>query len=365
MRTIEDQLREALRDMADEVQLVPLLQRLEESREPTLLTSWRERRVSLTLVGALAAAAAVTLAVVLQPWQPHAIEPAERPPQQFQLSLESSPRPGPASLAVVLNEHSVAPSVQLLTADRGGTAGVSDVEGADWAVQRLSYDGTKLLRMPHSGSAVVLDLTTGKSVELEAADGPMGELSRDGGTLAAYVSPDQVDWEIVLVDVASGRATTLHRIAPDPFMSGLTAGSTPGMVGWAPDDSKLAFTDREDLVVVDRQGTVLARESGVHLENGSQGWSPDGKSLLVYDLRASTFGIQPVEGGDATPVTGPPGAVRPLGWSGERIVWLVGQPGSQELITTDQGGADAQPWCRLDVGDEPVENVMWSKALSG
>lgn len=62
---------------------------------------------------------------------------------------------------------------------------------------------------------------------------------------------------------------------------------------------------------------------------------------------------------------GPRGALQPLGWAGERVVWLVGEAGSQMLVTTDQQGAGAEVWCRLDVGGVPVESVTWSHALSG
>ena len=54
-----------------------------------------------------------------------------------------------------------------------------------------------------------------------------------------------------------------------------------------------------------------------------------------------------------------------MGWAGSRVVWLSGQPGEQELVTTDMDGAAPQTWTRFDVGDLSVEDVEWSTDYAG
>jgi hypothetical protein len=103
----------------------------------------------------------------------------------------------------------------------------------------------------------------------------------------------------------------------------------------------------------------------VHLVNGSQSWSPDSRSILVYDGESKDFAVQPVDGGEQVVLTPPADAVRPLGWAGDRVVWLAGQPGSQRLVTAGTDSGAAETWVRFEVGDAPVESVTWSRALSG
>jgi hypothetical protein len=85
----------------------------------------------------------------------------------------------------------------------------------------------------------------------------------------------------------------------------------------------------------------------------------------MYDWKAERFVVRDVTDGSETVLRMPPGALRPLGWAGSRVVWLVGQPGDQRLVTTDQTGAEPRPWMLLDIGQRAVETVGWSSELSG
>jgi len=139
----------------------------------------------------------------------------------------------------------------------------------------------------------------------------------------------------------------------------------PGQ-GWSPDGRLLAVHDGADLLVMEAgSGEVQEVLADVHLVNGSQSWSPDGRDVLGYDPRTRTFEVVPVDGSEPRVVEPPDGTARPLGWSGDRVVWLAGEPGTQRLVVADADGGDAETWLRFEVGDLPVESVTWSRDLSG
>jgi hypothetical protein len=85
----------------------------------------------------------------------------------------------------------------------------------------------------------------------------------------------------------------------------------------------------------------------------------------MYHQPSGRFVVARVDGEPESVLAAPRSGGRPLGWAGTRIVWLVGPPGNQRLVTTDRTGADLQPWTRLEIGDRSVASVQWSRALTG
>jgi hypothetical protein len=86
---------------------------------------------------------------------------------------------------------------------------------------------------------------------------------------------------------------------------------------------------------------------------------------LLYDPQTIRFVVRNLAPGSESVLEPPGDALRPLGWAGSRVVWLVGQPGDQRLVTTDQRGADPRTWTNLAVGNRAVETVTWSQTLAG
>ena len=92
-----------------------------------------------------------------------------------------------------------------------------------------------------------------------------------------------------------------------------------GSLGWSPDGSLLAMKDGPD-----------TRFPHTSMVNGSQSWKPDGRSLLVYDGQGPSFSVRHVDGTAPTVLGAPPGADRPFGWAGSRVVWLAGAAGTSD-----------------------------------
>jgi Tol biopolymer transport system component len=166
---------------------------------------------------------------------------------------------------------------------------------------------------------------------------------------------------LAVVDVATGHTRDVRRLSRREG-PGAVAGA---QLGWSPDGRLIAVKSITDTLVVDLRGHLEVKLRQASLVNGSQSWSPDGGSLLLYDTARSVYRVADVRGGGSTDLTTPAGVTRALGWAGERIVWLAGSPGTQRLVTTDRTGHDEAPWTRLDVGDLAVASVTWSRALSG
>lgn len=365
MRHLEDQVRDVLREMADEATPVHLLGRLDSTRHrrrPPL------RRRTIAAVAATVLAALVTASLLLlRSDRPSIVEPVEHPPKVVRLSDASSTAPGRSVLAVRLNGGQlVPPAAYLLPVNRTAAVLLSLSRSVPFAwedgfvaSERLSADGTRLVRRSnkhnnHDDRLEVVNLVTGRSDFLGGFQGYCPELSPDNRTVAVYTSQGH---DVSLVDVRTRSSTVLHRF--DYAYADDVCG-----VGWSPDGTRLALRDATGTIVLDRTGHVVRRIPGVPT-NGSMSWSPDGRSLLVYEPRAGRFVTVPLAGGPSTTLRTPADALKPLGWAGSRIVWLAGQPGDQSLVSSDQHGGDARTWTRLDVGDRGVEDVSWSKALGG
>lgn len=365
MTVTESRLREVLTELADEAQPVPLLHRLDR-RMPA---ADRRRRLVITAVAAATAVVVAASAGLVWSWTTSMPQPAHQPVEVFELDTVRTTRPGRAWFVVTLagSNHVAGNEIPAFVAPAGSGRAVlvppSTARPTPFA-QRLSADGTRLTRFTQTNldpaAVEVLDLTTGeiRGEELgPALDGFVyaAELSPDNGTVAIYL-----DGQVRVVDVGTGAATTVHR---QPIWDEFDSFS-PG-VGWSPEGTRLAVHDEADLLVLDRAGQLLQELVGTHLVNGSQSWSPDGESVIGYDVARAQFQIVPVDGGSRRELEPPAGAIRPLGWAGDRVVWLAGDPGDQRLLTADDDGADARTWLRFEVGDVPVESVTWSRDLSG
>jgi hypothetical protein len=213
----------------------------------------------------------------------------------------------------------------------------------------------------------VVNLLTGRSDTLGGPDSTCSQLSPDNGTVAAWGLHDDVE----LIDVRSGTTTVILPPPPPPPTPPPTpivrSGATGNCIGlaWSPDSRTLWVRNPSGSALIDRRGRVLIRVPGAHVPNGSMSWSPDGRSTLMYRVRQGQFVIVPTDGGPPTLLRRPPDGVQPLGRAGPRVVWLVGQAGAQSLVTTDRRGEGARTWMRFDVGDQAIEAVSWSRALSG
>ncbi len=181
-------------------------------------------------------------------------------------------------------------------------------------------------------------------------------LSPDNATLAYYSS--RFGGHVRLTDVRTGSSSVLRTAA---FRSEVICGG----LAWSPEGDLLAVRDGKGSVLVDRDGRVVRRIPGGSVTNGSMSWSPDGRQILFYDSPEGTFVVLRLAEQDEVALPRPPDGVEPIGWTGDRVVWLVGRPGAQSLQTTDDRGADLRTWMRFEVGGRGVEAVQWSRDLSG
>lgn len=368
-RMFEDRLHVALHDLADEVRPAPLLDR-------ALQPAPRPRQARRTLLVATAAVAALVVGIATAVWLrtdgPHLVEPVQHPPKVFRLSGLTSDSPGRATMAVVLTrptqtEHSEAAPSYLVRAAGGPVVALPLSEQATAGSYRLSSDGRVAIRSNGVlGPAFVLvDLTTGRERAVDDDEALHLALSPDGATAAEY-TPDAVE----LVDLGSGARRVLWRLTNPPGTTVLGAIAShalavTGALGWSPDGSLLSVRDGPDTLVLDRRGNLRARLPYSSMVNGSQSWAPDSRSLLMYDTRGSGFSVRHLDGSTPTVLRAPADAVRPLGWSGSRIVWLTGATGSQRLVLADEESHHVETWMRFDVGAVPVEDVTWSTDLTG
>jgi hypothetical protein len=349
----EARLRGLLQEMAEEAQPVQLLTRLER-RAPAV----HRRRAVVTALAVAAVALVAVAATVVQARMMSMPQPAYEPPEVFELGTTTSTQPGTAWMAMQLTEPD--PSVYVTPAGGGATVAVPprpDNEYVRWA--RLSPDGSHLVRVNLTDLAntiEVVNLGSGQVVVLEVW-AHSAEISPDNRTVAVVI-----EGRVDLVDVVTGASRTVRELPAyderDP--------DTRGGLGWDPDGARLATHDGAgNVAILDANGREQDVLAGAQLVNGSQSWSPDGRSILVYDSNRRGFAAQPADGGEGAPLTPPADAVRPLGWAGDHIVWLVGEPGSQRLVTADIDGERIETWLRFEVGEVPIESVTWSRALSG
>lgn len=370
MTLAEARLRSLFQELAEDAQPTALLSRLDD-RAPLVV---RRRRLAVSVVAVAVACAVAVSTAVVQTRTTSMPQPTDSPPQVFELAATTSVRPGTAGLAVTMASalNLLETSTPAYVVPAGGTAVVAvppSAETRPLSYQRLSADGSHLVRLSIGSSPVeVLDLATGEITRLDV-EAVIGEIAPDNRTIAVYL-----DGDVRLLDIATGGARASIPVARHRELD-----SFAPALGWSPDGDRLAVNDQGDLVIVDRLGRREGSRAQMHLVNGSQSWSPDSRSLLVFDVELGGYVVQPVDdvvhpvdddgqpvdGGRRARVVAPPDATRPLGWAGDRVVWLAGEAGDQQLVTADLGGGDPETWLRFEVGDRPVESVTWSRDLSG
>jgi hypothetical protein len=357
--TLEDHLRDTLNEMAAEAHQAPLLQRLDAR---SALRQRRHRLVAVATAATVAAAVAATTVVVFRLDRPTVVEPVERPPKVFRLSDVSTTRPGPAHLAVTLTVPGSLPgsspddAAYLQDASGGGTVMLAQSEWVPSTYsQHLSWDGTRFVRQNNSSGdprLEIVNLRTGSVNKLDGRRGFCPQLSPDNRTVAIVDTKNR----LAFIDARSGRV--LHGGA-------VGGGATCASLAWTPDGKLLAAEMDQGSLLVDPRGRTVVRLGKGVAVNCGMSWSPDGRSILLYDRGSGRYVIHDVNDGSDTLLEAPADALRPLGWAGSRVVWLLGEPGDQRLVTTDQHGAAPTPWMRLDVGTNPVATVQWSWHLSG
>jgi hypothetical protein len=94
-------------------------------------------------------------------------------------------------------------------------------------------------------------------------------------------------------------------------------------------------------------------------------WSPDGREVLLYQRVPGRFVAMAVASGSVRVLVAPPGAVRPMGWAGTDVVWLVGGTGHERLVVSRPDGSDRHEWVRLDLNGLALRTVQWSQRLAG
>jgi hypothetical protein len=363
MTSTEERVRAALRDLAAESQPVPLLLPLMRRRA-------RERRRRRITIGSavVATAAAIVVGLLLAGYLPSkAPVPAQHPLKEFHLSGTSSTHPGLARMVVTLSggaSETITPYVVASASGRAVQFVPTTTLGPDAPgtvdEHRLSEDGRFVLQIRGvgrgpgggGGTVVVTNLATGQGRRFADHLLSWAEFSPDGKTLAM-----RDETQVTLVDVATGQRRPLPRLTIRP--------ATGAELGWSPDGRLLAVENIGETLIVDLQGHIRTRLRGMSLLDGSKSWSPDGQSILGYDGAHPGLRLARVDDGPRHAVRPPANAVRALGWTGDRVVWLTGYPGSQRLVTTDAHGGDAALWMNFDVGTQGVSTVSWSHALSG
>ena len=357
MNSVEEQVRSALHELADEARPAPLLQRLEARRDVPA----RIPRPRLAVTAVAAAVVVVLLAAVaLRAQVTRRIDPAEQPPKVLRLSESGTLAPGRALLAVTLAGDSENDNTPAYVLPRGASEAVflpltGKVEG-QWT-QHLSADGSSFVRQSWQrtdASIEIVDLRTGRVDDVAGALGNCATLSPDGRLVAAAHA---TTGDVVLIDRGTGTSVRIADEGPDCGY---------GSFGWAPDSDRLVVRTRYGSEVRDRQGGLQQEIPGWGLTNGSMSWSSDGEDILMYQWATGEFAIVSADGDTVTTLPELPGVHRALGWAGDRVVWLVGGAGRQRLVTTDQQGGDRELWVRLELGPRRVvDNVTWSRALSG
>lgn len=352
-----DGLRAALRDLADETRPVEFLPRLDGA--PVAVRD-RRRLVLVAVAAAVAVLVGIGYVILLRAHQSAVIEPV-RPPEVFRLSEAVVPAPGRAQIAVITAQQSPGVgTVHVHPADGGPDVTLSPT---DWVPsvysQTLSQDGTRLVRQYDFAAdprLEVVNLVTGSTNRLGGHRGFCPRLSPDNSTVAIIAR-----WtgRLVFLDASTGqRRLGGHGAVGD--------GSECPVISWSPDGSRLTVGNLAETLVLDARGRTMRRLPGRSAVNSTMSWSPDGRSILLHDRPSGRFVVHELRHGAESPLAAPRDALRPLGWWGDRVVWLVGPAGgTQRLVSTDRAGHDPRPWLRLDIGQRPVESVQWSRELAG
>jgi hypothetical protein len=216
-------------------------------------------------------------------------------------------------------------------------------------------DGTRVIRQSHAPRLEIVNLSSGQTNQLGGFRGYCPQLSPDNRTVLAF---DKKTRRLTFLDARSGERLPGGRA---PFGDGAGCPS----IAWSPDGKLIVMSYQGETLLLDRRGRTVRRMQDRSPVNGHMSWAPDGQSILMYHQPSGRFVVARLDGEPESVLAAPRSGGRPLGWAGTRIVWLVGPPGNQRLVTTDRTGADLQPWTRLEIGDRSVASVQWSRALTG
>ncbi|MBY8872135.1 hypothetical protein K7640_09820 [Micromonospora sp. PLK6-60] len=236
--------------------------------------------------------------------------------------------------------------------DASTSTGTAAVVGAPDDAYRLLDDpwgtdaGQEILLSPDGARLAlpgqVVELRTGRRTVLPRLDGirvvQPAAWSPDGGTLAVIQHdggsvrrPDgsetyrETRATLGLVDLASGRFTSVAELAPDTSVPGWS-------VAFAPDGRTLAYQTGQQIVVADPGGPVRSRfpvPAGTRIA-GKGAWTPDGAGLTLVTQRRCCAGdgyrsrwqlqvVDPATGGERAGPRLPEQAgllaLRLLGWT--------------------------------------------------
>jgi Tol biopolymer transport system component len=200
--------------------------------------------------------------------------------------------------------------------------------------QLIGLDGTVVRQIPSVPTAPTSILTG-----TESSEAP--EISPDGQMIAFYSPTGALD--IVGIDGTGER----ELVSRDRFM----LGDAKYAISWSPDGSQLAFTRRENIWIVNADGSNLhaLTQSGPATGNYHPAWSPDGSTIAYWhgsidspdggpgDAEIYTI---PAAGGHPTRLTHDDVASIEPAWSpdGKLIVYRTAPP--YNLIVMRADGSD-------------------------
>lgn len=366
MTTLEDRLREALHDAADQMHPAPMLPRLDAAREHSAGRRLAQPRLVVAATAVLVVLAIVGgMLLVRRADRASVVDPVVRPPKQLQLSPRESARPGRADLAVmVAMVTGEGPRAFVWGEGQSGAVALPESAGQSWGAawsQQLSLDGTRLVRQRVVDNGLeIVNLRSGRIDKLGGRIGYCPALSPDNGSVA-FVQPR--GRQAVVLDLGSDRlrvlGDTAHKVVTDE------PDCTDNTFAWAPDGQRVVVQIGSDATVVDLQGNAYRVFRGAHVANASMSWSPDGRQLLLYQPVAGRYVTATIDGPTAVLRRPVADAVRPLGWAGTDVVWLAGPPESARLLTASPAGTRPRLWTEIQLGGRSLRTVVWSTRLAG
>jgi Tol biopolymer transport system component len=260
---------------------------------------------------------------------------------------------------ITLGPDGKASSVVSLTAD----------VNADAAFPAWAPDGTRIA-FQHKGEGgfqvFVMDADGANKRKISGGTGFAGLPAwSPNGKQVLFLAGDKPDIgtpkEIYIMDI-DGAAGSARKIT--------SFGKDISRPTWSPDGQKIAYIER----IGDRAGSVMlvgvdgqnARKVGDAVSNASPQFSPDGGSILYYNVappEGSDIFIGPVGEGVPTNLTPGPGEDYVPTWSpdGKRLAWAGIVPGVQghKIVVANADGTGAKV---VSTGEGDDYQPMWAPA---